>query len=265
MHPILFQWGPITIRYYGLMYVIAIIVGTYLVKGEIKRKNLPLSEDNLYNLVLLVFFAGLIGARLFYVIFSLDFYLANPKEIPAIWHGGLAIHGGLIGGFLAGYWYSKSKKMSFLVMADLFAPSIILGQAFGRFGNFMNGDAHGVPTDLPWGIVFPPNSIAGQQFGQIPLHPVMLYELVLNLIIFITLRKWRLRPAKDGYIICLYLIFYSFARFFVSFFRADNLMVAGLSVPHLTSLLIIVVVGYFLVSKRLWVAPVSKNKKEQVR
>ncbi len=265
MYPILFQWGPITIRFYGLMYVIAIIVGTYLIKREIRRKNLSLTEDNLYNLVLLVFFAGLIGARLFYVIFSLDYYLANPKEIPAIWHGGLAIHGGLIGGFIAGYWYAKDKKIPFLLLADIFAPSIILGQVFGRFGNFMNGDAHGIPTDLPWGMVFPPDSIAGQQFGQIPLHPVMLYELVLNLIIFFILRKLRLKLSKNGYITCLYLIFYSIARFFVSFFRADNLMVTRLSVPHLTSLIIMVIVGYFLVRYRLWDAPVSHNKKVKIR
>ncbi len=265
MHPILFQWGPITIRFYGLMYVIAIIVGTYLIKGEIKRKNLPLTEDNLYNLVLLVFFAGLIGARLFYVIFSLDYYLTNPKEIPAIWHGGLAIHGGLIGGFIAGFWYARNKKIPFLHLADIFAPSIILGQASGRFGNFTSGDAHGVPTDLPWGLVFPPDSIAGQQFGQIPLHPVMLYELVLNFIIFFILRKLRLKPCKNGYITCLYLMFYSIARFFVSFFRADNLQVAGLSVPHLTSVVIVLLVGYFLVQYRLWDAPVSHSKKVTAR
>lgn len=265
MHPILFQWGPIIVRFYGLMYVVAILVGTYLVRREIGRKKIALSDDNLYNLVLFVFIAGLIGARIFYVVFNLDYYLANPKDIPAIWHGGLAIHGGLIGGFLLALIYCQKKEVPFLRLADAFAPSIILGQAFGRFGNFMNGDAHGPPTDLPWGMVFPQNSIAGQQFGQVPLHPVMLYEMILNLIIFAVLMKLRLAPSKEGYIFSLYLIFYSLDRFFVSFFRADNLMILGLSVPHLISLLIIGVVGYYLVRNRLWLPPISHGKKKMVR
>lgn len=265
MYPVLFQWGPITVRFYGLMYVVAILVGTYLIRREVRRKKLSISDDSLYNLVLLVFVAGLIGARVFYVVFSLDYYLANPKEIPAIWHGGLAIHGGVIGGFLAALFYCRKREVPFFRLADTFAPSIILGQTFGRFGNFMNGDAHGTPTDLPWGLVFPANSIAGQQFGPVPLHPTMLYEMILNFIIFALLMKLRLSPSKDGYIFSLYLIFYSVGRFLVSFFRADNLMIMGLSVPHLISVLIIGVAGYYLVRNRLWIPPLSRGKKIKIR
>src|SRR3989304_2726959 len=101
----------------------------------------------------------------------------NLKEIPAVWHGGLAIHGGLIGGILAAGAYVRKKKVPFLKMTDAAAPAMILAQAFGRFGNFMNGDAHGTPTDLPWGMVFPPESMAGGEFPRIPIHPGLVLEM----------------------------------------------------------------------------------------
>ncbi|NIS59281.1 MAG: prolipoprotein diacylglyceryl transferase, partial [Proteobacteria bacterium] len=105
------------------------------------------------------------------------------------------MHGGILGGFLGGYIYARIKTVPFLRVADSVAPSLILGQAFGRFGNFMNGDAHGLPTQMPWGMVFPPGSIAGQQFPQTALHPTMLYEMAINLAIFFFLWKIRKRPA----------------------------------------------------------------------
>lgn len=252
MDPILIEIGPIVVRWYGLMYLLALVVGGWLLGKEVARKKIPLSDEARWNFLTIVFLSGILGARFYYVIFNWGYYGANPMEIPAIWHGGLAIHGGLIGGTLAGLWYVRRHRLSFWRLADAGAPSAILGQAFGRFGNFMNGEVHGRPTDLPWGIVFPPNSPAGREFGSVPLHPAMLYEMGLNLIIFGFLWSYRKRPSQDGFLFCTYLILYSVARFFVSLLRAEDLYLGPFRAPHVVSVLVVIVVGSYVISRRLW-------------
>lgn len=235
------------------MYVIAILVGLSLIKKEVRRKGIDLLDENVTDFLLWTVVGGIIGARIYYVIFNWEFYSLHPREIPAVWHGGLAIHGGLIGGFTAAYIYLKRARIPFWRMADACAPSIILGQALGRFGNFMNGDAHGVPTDLPWGVVFPKGSIAGDQFPNTPTHPTMLYELVINLSIFLFL--WfvlRKRSYKDGFIFATYIILYSAGRFFVEAFRADSLMLGPLRAAQVASIILIIIAGSILLKKRLW-------------
>jgi phosphatidylglycerol:prolipoprotein diacylglycerol transferase len=251
--PIIFQIGPFALRYYGLMYAIAALVGGWLLGKEVRRKGIALSDDQRWNFVLYMLLGGILGARIYYVAFNWDYYGKFPLEIPAIWHGGLAIHGGLIGGVLVGVWYVRRHRLPFWRLADASAPSIILGQAFGRFGNFMNGDAHGTPTTMPWGIVFPPESIAGHEFPGIPLHPAMLYELVLDLGGFFLLWSVRKRPWGDGFIFCSYLMLYAVIRFFVSFFRADDLYLGPLRAPHVVSVLLLLIVGTYVIKKRLWV------------
>lgn len=252
MHPVLFTLGPIQIRFYGLMYVVAIVVGYFLLKSEVRRKEMDLTPDEVMNLIFWVVLGGIVGARIYYVAFNWEYYSPDWKEIAAIWHGGLAIHGGILGGLLGGFIYTRKKKVPFLCAADAVAPCLILGQAFGRFGNFMNGDAHGLPTRMPWGIVFPPGSIAGEQFPHTPLHPTMLYEMVINLAIFFLLWKIRKRPARDGFIISLYLILYSIGRFIVSYFRADSLMIGEVRAAHLISVVIVAVVTPLLIKEKLW-------------
>lgn len=267
MHPVLIEIGPISIRFYGLMYVIAILLALFMLKKEVRRKQIPLSEERLADFLLFVMLGGIIGARLYYVIFNWGYYGANPLQIPAIWRGGLAIHGGVLGGMLAGFWFCRRHQLPFWKMADTVAPNLILGQTLGRFGNFMNGDAHGLPLDssqLPWlireywpkwlGVVFPPGSIAGDQFPGQPTHPAMLYELVLNALIFTLLWKLRTRPSKDGFLFALYLILYSTGRFFVSFFRADSLMLGSFRMAQVISIVLILLAGSFLISYRLWEA-----------
>jgi phosphatidylglycerol:prolipoprotein diacylglycerol transferase len=251
--PVIFQIGPFALRYYGLMYAIATLVGGWLLGKEIRRKGINLTDDQRWNFVLFVLLGGILGGRIYYVAFNWDYYGKSPWEIPAIWHGGLAIHGGLIGGVLTGIWYVRYHRLHFWRLADAGAPSIILGQAFGRFGNFMNGDAHGIPTSMPWGIVFPPGSIAGHEFPGIPLHPVMLYELVLDLGGFFLLWSIRKKSWGDGFIFCSYLLLYAVIRFFVSFFRADDLYLGSLRAPHVVSVLLLLIVGTYVIKKKLWV------------
>jgi phosphatidylglycerol:prolipoprotein diacylglycerol transferase len=259
VHPILIQIGPIVVRWYGLMYVLAFFVGGWLLGKEIRRKGIPLSAEQRWDFLAIVYLSGILGARIYYVAFNWPYYSNNPLEIPAIWHGGLAIHGGLIGGTLAGWWYVVRHRVPFWRLADAGAPSIILGQAFGRFGNFMNGEIHGPPTSMPWGIVFPPGSPAGAQFGQVPLHPAMLYELGLNLLIFALLWSIRRRPFQDSFLFLSYLVLYSIDRSIVSVFRAEDLMIGPIRAPHAVSAVLVVVVGWYMIRKRLWNPPPTRN------
>jgi len=253
MHPVLFRLGSFEIRFYGLMYVIAIAVGAVLFWREVQRKKLGLTNDEVISYVFWVVVCGILGARLYFVLFMWNqFYAENPNEIFAVWRGGLAIHGGIIGGVAASYLYSRVKKINFLEITDAAVTMLALGQVFGRAGNFMNGDAYGVPTKLPWGMVFPEGSAAGDEFPGVPLHPVMLYELALNLISFFVLWRQRKRFHKSGYIIGLYLLNYGVIRMFASFFRADDLWLGKLRAPHVMSALFIAGAAAFVLKFRLW-------------
>ena len=130
MHPIFFEIGPIHIRFYGLMYAISILCALYLVRHEVRRKHVPLSDDHIMNMVMFSVIGGIIGARLYYVVFNWSHYHQDLWEIFKIWHGGLAIHGGIIGGTLVGWWMTLRYQVSFWKMADIAAPPIILGQTF---------------------------------------------------------------------------------------------------------------------------------------
>ena len=253
MHPVLVRVGPVEIRYYGLMYVIGIIVGIILARHEVERRYMGLTKDDVISYAFWVVIGGLLGGRLYYVAFTWrEFYAQNPLEIFAIWHGGLAIHGGIMGGVLFAWIFARVKRVRFFDLLDLTAPLLALGQTFGRFGNFMNGDAHGIPTNLPWGIVFPPGSVAGDEFPGQPLHPVMLYELALNLASFFIL--WRLRKTdhKPGFIFALYILNYGVIRFFVSFLRADSLMLGNIRGALVISALFMAGGLAFILIFRLW-------------
>jgi phosphatidylglycerol:prolipoprotein diacylglycerol transferase len=253
MYPVLFKYGFVEIRFYGLMYVVAIIFASFLIKHEVRRRAIELTSDEVTNFIIWVTVGGVVGARLYYVLFNPGYYMAYPAEIPAVWHGGLAIHGGLIGGFITAWVYLKRHNIIFWQLADAVAPVLILGQAFGRFGNFMNGDAHGRPTEMPWGIVFPPGSIAGTEFPGIALHPAMLYELVINFAIFFFL--WfvvRKRAYKNGFLMASYIILYSVGRFFVEHFRADSLMLGPLKAAQTVSIAAVLVIGGIVIAGRLW-------------
>ena len=274
MHPVLFSIGGLEIRFYGLMYAISFFIGIEIAKYMAKERGYD--PKIIENYALVAMLSGLIGGRLYYVLFNLHYYLKNPLEILATWHGGMAIHGGIIGGIIGTFIYAHRKKLNPLTLGDYAAAPLILGQSLGRFGNFMNGEIHGVPvftpwkvifslkpgfytwyntylnSDIleqikfknlvPWGIVFPTSSPAGYEFPNIPVHPAMLYELILNFIgflfIFFVLR--RKKNKAPGYLWWNYIIIYSVIRIFVSFFRAEDLMIGGLRAPHVVSLILII-------------------------
>lgn len=252
MHPILVSIGFLEIRYYGLMYALGILIAIQGIINWFKKKKYSVDEEALINLIVWTFISAIVGARVYYVLFNLAYYLENPGEILAVWHGGLAIHGGLIAGLLVGYFLAQKEKIKPWFLADAAAPFIMLGQTLGRFGNFMNGDAHGIPTTLPWGVIFPAGTPAGDQYPGIPTHPTMLYELVLNFLAFLLLYKLRERQYKDGFIFAIYVICYAVNRTIVSFFRADDLLLFGIyNMPHIISVLMILISVFFICKYRL--------------
>ncbi|HIC95296.1 TPA: prolipoprotein diacylglyceryl transferase, partial [Candidatus Bipolaricaulota bacterium] len=290
MHPIAFTINlfgqQFTVRYYGLMYVIAIVVAIFLTRIEIRRKGLKLKMDDILDFVLISVPLGIILARLYYVLFMWETYSRNPGDIWKIWEGGLAIHGGLIGGVIALLIFSRWKRVSFWQFADAIAPSVILGQALGRIGNFLNGDAYGIKTYLhaPFGLEFARGTPAYSYARTTPppdtyrLHPAMLYELVGNLIIFGLMWWWlRKREYKEGFIVSFYLIAYSLVRFVVEFFRGDALCLLGgtsclptgtatnwletLKTAQVVSLLIIAGFGWFILHYQLYQARGERKRR----
>ena len=285
MNPIFLKLGSIEIRYYGLMYAISFLLAIFIGKKWGKSKGI--NEETIENFAFTAIISGLLGARIYYVLFNLDYYGKNILEIPAVWHGGLAIHGAIIGGFLGSLAFALRKKINLWDLTDIAAPLLLMGQGIGRIGNFMNGEVHGVPTFtplniifssnskffewyntyqnssleiqmkfkelVPWGVVFPSGSPAGDEFPGIALHPAMLYEMVLNLIGFgVLVYLFKMKNYNKGIITMIYIIFYSLIRIFVSFFRAEDLMVIGMRAPHLTSLvmMIMAIAGIYFLNKK---------------
>jgi phosphatidylglycerol:prolipoprotein diacylglycerol transferase len=252
MRPIFLRIGPLEIRYYGLMYVLSFILGYFLVRSLSRRKGLSLKNEDILDVFLVTIPLGIMFARLYYVAFHWSFYRTNLWEIPAVWHGGLAIHGGLIGGVLGLFISSRWKKVPFWSVADLVVPAVALGQTLGRIGNFLNGDAFGTPTTLPWGLVFPWDSPAGMAYPGLPLHPAMLYEAFGNLLIFFLLWRLSRRPAKPGFLAALYFVLYGIVRFPCEFVRGDALWLGPFRAAQVASVLLILGFGSWLLFGKLW-------------
>ena len=230
MHPYIFSieipWFNITLepRYYGLFYAIAVLIGSRIVLSEIKRRRINLQEDEALNMTLLIFLAGLIGGRVYEVIFEWsNYYRFQPFwKTFAIWEGGLAIHGAIIGGIVSLLIYCRIKKFSLAAMLDIGALCMIMGQAIGRWGNFTNGEAAGPVTDLWTGIVFPEGTAVDRYANGSPVHPTMIYESLGNFLILALLWKLRLRNFRPGMLGAVYLLTYSILRSLLTPLRMDN-------------------------------------------
>ncbi len=230
MHPYIFSieipWFNITLepRYYGLFYAIAVLVGSRIVLSEIKRRRINLQEDEALNMTLLIFLAGLIGGRVYEVIFEWsNYYRFQPFwKTFAIWEGGLAIHGAIIGGIVSLLIYCRIKYISLAAMLDIGALCMIMGQAIGRWGNFTNGEAAGPLTDLWTGIVFPDGTAVDRYANGSPVHPTMIYESLGNFLILALLWKLRLRNFRPGMLGAVYLLTYSILRSLLTPLRMDN-------------------------------------------
>ncbi|EOD01251.1 prolipoprotein diacylglyceryl transferase [Caldisalinibacter kiritimatiensis] len=230
MNPVAFEIFGISIRWYGILISTGLLLGTILALRESRR--IGFNEDDLIDMLLFAVPAAIIGARAYYVIFNWEYYKGDIGKIINIRGGGLAIHGGIIAAVIVAVVFCRVKNLSFWQVADIAAPSIILGQAIGRWGNFINQEAYGTPTDLPWAII-----VNGQK-----VHPTFLYESLWNLGVFIFLVWYRKNRAKvKGEVFLLYLALYSFARFFIEGLRIDSLMLGPIRVAQLVSIILIII------------------------
>ena len=243
--PLLIDLGFLRVHWYGFLMIIGGLLGLYVVLKLAQKYKIK--ENDILDLAILWIIFSLLGARIYYVLYSWSYYQDNLLEIFKIWNGGLAIHGIIIGGFTAVFVFCYKKKISFWKIADVVVPGLAIAQVIGRVGNYFNQEIFGKPTDLPWGIpileVFRPERY---QFFEY-FHPTFMYESLGNLIIFVDLMilHWLVFKKKlklpTGFIFLLYLIEYSILRFLLEFLRVDfSPTVLGIRWAMIFSALIII-------------------------
>jgi len=230
------QLGPLAVRWYGIFTAVAILVGFWLVERQARAEHLP--SDEIAGCIGWAIAAGYLGARLYEVAFNWDYYGSHWAKIPAVWEGGLAIHGGLIVGGLVGVGLATRRGLPVLRTLDVVGPSVAIAQAIGSWGNFFNEEAFGGPTDLPWKLYISPTHRPLEYRGVEFFHPAFLYESIWDLAVFVALVCW-LRPrwrARPGALFFWYIGLYSVGRFAIEAVRVDSFWAGGYRVPQLVSL-----------------------------
>lgn len=258
--PVAFNLGPLSVRWYGIIIAVGILLGYFVAQRALVKAGLH--KDTLVDIIFYSALFGFIAARIYFVIFQWPYYAENPSEIIKIWHGGIAIHGGLIGGFIAGVIVCKVKNLNPFQIGDIVAPSIILAQGIGRWGNFMNHEAHGGPVSRAFlEQLHLPNFIIENMYinGQY-YHPTFLYESIWDVAGFIILVNIR-KHLKLGEKFFLYLTWYSIGRFFIEGLRTDSLMLtSNIRVAQLVSILLILISISLIVYRRIKYNPPLYSK-----
>ncbi len=212
LSPVFLSIGFLKFHYYGLMYVLSFVLGYFILPYIFKLRKLDIKKEAFENIYFYIILGGLIGGRLFFVLFyNLDFYIANPLKIFAIWEGGMASHGGFIGAFISAYIMTKKYKIPFLRFIDSLIIPAGIGLMLGRFGNFINGELYGKITNVSWCINF--DNAEGCR------HPTQLYAMLKDFILFIIIFNFRKSSWKPGILAILALSIYAIFRFIVEFFK----------------------------------------------
>jgi len=229
--------GPIVIRWYGLLIASSVLIGVSLCRYLARHRHI--NPELLSDLSIWLVIGAIPVARLYYVLFQWPEYAQHPERIIAIWQGGIAIHGAILGGVIAALIFAKLRQVSFWQLADLVAPALILGQAIGRWGNFFNSEAFGDPTGLPWKLYIPPEHRPANLANFEYFHPTFLYESLWDLTVFALLLKlfFRKPRLKTGSLFLVYWVSYSIGRFCVEGLRTDSLMLGPLRIAQVVSLL----------------------------
>ncbi|MDF0727729.1 prolipoprotein diacylglyceryl transferase [Cytobacillus sp. S13-E01] len=246
-----FELGPLTVYWYGIIIGFGALLGFIIAQRESEKRGLP--KDTFSDLLLFAIPIALISARVYYVAFKWEYYKDNLSDVIAIWEGGIAIHGALIGATLTGYFFAKIKKISFWKLVDIAAPSIILGQAIGRWGNFMNQEAHGGPVTREFleGLYLPEFIINQMYIDGVYYHPTFLYESIWNLIGFVLLLSLRKVNLRRGELFFTYIIWYSIGRFFIEGMRTDSLMLTeSLRIAQVISIVLVLVSIVVIIYRR---------------
>lgn len=236
-----FSLFGIEVRWYGIFIVTGMILAMFLSAKEAKRRGLK--EDDVFDLAFWAIPIAIIGARLWYVIFEWSSYQGDISKIINIREGGLAIQGGLMAAMITGWIFCKVRKLSFLEMADIVFPYVVMAQGIGRWGNFTNNEAFGTPTNLPWALI-----VNGQS-----VHPTFLYESIGDIAICLTLIWITRKKLKfNGQILMLYFVLYGILRFFVEGLRTDSLYYGNIRVAQLLAIcgIIIGIAGLVYLSKK---------------
>lgn len=236
--PIVFALGPLFLRWYGLLLGIGAALAFWITFRLARRQNIP--ENDVLNLGALAVLIGFLGARFYHVLNEPSYYWHHPAEILQVWHGGLAIHGGLLTGLITILVYCRRKGLHLWAITDLIAPGLVLAQAIGRWGNYFNQELFGRPTNLPWGIPIDPAYRPANESTSTYFHPTFLYESLWNVGVFVLLfalaRRTENRRLPDGVVTMLYLGLYSLGRFGTELLRIDDVpIIAGLRLPLLVS------------------------------
>ncbi|WP_409302689.1 prolipoprotein diacylglyceryl transferase [Peribacillus sp. SCS-155] len=252
LDPVAIHLGPLEVRWYGLIIGTGVLLALWLVVREADRRGL--AKDTFIDLILFAVPIAILCARIYYVIFQWDYYSKHPSEILQVWEGGIAIHGALIGSVATAYVFSRVKNLSFWKLADIAAPGILLGQAIGRWGNFMNQEAHGgeVSRGFLENLHLPDFIINQMYIDGTYYHPTFLYESLWNfagVVILLLLRRVNLRR---GELFLTYVIWYSIGRFFIEGLRTDSLMLTEyLRIAQVISIVLIVVSLAIIVFRRI--------------
>ncbi|MCY9005345.1 prolipoprotein diacylglyceryl transferase [Peribacillus frigoritolerans] len=252
LNPIAIDLGPIQVHWYGLIIGFGVLLGLIIALRESERRGLD--KEIFTDLILFAVPIAIISARIYYVIFQWEYYSQNPGDIIKIWNGGIAIHGALIGSVLTAIVFAKVKKVSFWKLVDIAAPSLLLGQAIGRWGNFMNQEAHGgeVTRSFLENMHLPEFIINQMYINGTYYHPTFLYESIWNIlgvIILLSLRKVNLRR---GELFLTYVIWYSIGRYFIEGLRTDSLMLTeSLRIAQVISIVLVIVAIALVVYRRV--------------
>ncbi|ECV1218039.1 prolipoprotein diacylglyceryl transferase [Listeria monocytogenes] len=255
LDPVAIQIGSISVKWYGVIIASAVVIALLLALSEANKRKMD--KEIIVDLLIWAIPISIISARIYYVIFEWDFYKNNLGEIVKIWHGGIVIYGALIGAVLTAIIFSRIKKISFWQLADVVAPSLIIAQAIGRWGNFMNQEAHGAETTRSFlESLHLPDFIINQMYIDGAYYqPTFLYESLWNVLGFVILLIIRRTKIRRGELFLGYVIWYSFGRFFIEGMRTDSLMWGDFRVSQALSLLLIVLSIGIIIYRRLKMNP----------
>lgn len=251
MNSTLLDLGFFKIKWYSFFIFIGIVVAFFLIIKEYKKKDS--NKDNLLDILFYGIITGMLGARLYYVLFNLDYYLYNPLEIVQVWNGGLAIHGGIIAVIIFLSVYCKKKKMNFLLLLDILVVGVIIAQSIGRWGNFFNSEAYGriVSSSFLKGLHIPKFIIDGMYINGYYREPTFLYESLFSLLGFTVLLIVRkIKKLRIGQLTGIYFIWYGIERFIIESFRSDSLLLGNIKMAQVISI-ISCIVGIYLLFKNI--------------
>ena len=251
MNRVAFNIFGFNVYYYSLCILLGVIVAYILITREGKKQGLQ--KEFISDLIFYTLIIGILGARVYYCVFNLDYYLANPSEILKIYNGGLAIHGGVIAGLIFVYFYTKKKNVSFIKILDIVAPAVIIAQSFGRWGNFFNQEAHGGITTYQnlKNMHIPEFIINGMHIEGKYYYPTFFFESIWCLMGFIILMiARRNKNLRKGFQISFYFIWYGIGRFFIEALRTDSLMFFNLKIAQIVSLIGIIIGIIIIVTNR---------------